>query len=48
MPEKASLSFFGAAPKLQSHPEAGGWVLPVLELQLRESQLKPVKYVAIP
>lgn len=47
-PEKASLSLFATPPKLQSHPEAGSWVLLVLELQLRESQLKLVKCVAIP
>lgn len=32
----------------RSHPEVGGWVLAILELQLRESQLKLVKSVATP
>ena len=32
----------------ESHPEVGGWVLAVLEQQLRESQLNIVKCVATP
>lgn len=32
----------------RGHPEVGGWVLAILELQLGESQLKLVKSVATP